>query len=281
MSGLLAVGKAPGAPPKIQGEVLEKLKQRLAQPEGFRSYGEIQQWLAQDGGLEVKYATLYRVVRYQLKAKLKVPRPRSLKQDPDALDRFKLKIEIMLKGMQRLADPGVRIRYLCQDETRLGLKTLVSRLITACGVKPVGPSQWKRKCFWLFGAVEPLSGFSFFYEFSHLDSVCFEQFLDLLSAELGDDIAVLQVDQASAHIAHDVVWPENIFPTFQPSHAPELNPIERFWLHLKQQLAWKNCPTLDDLRDLLKQTLDNISSETIVSLTSYDFILEALFGAAL
>ena len=229
----------------------------------------------------MKYATLYRVVRYQLKAKLKVPRPRSLKQDPDALDRFKLKIEIMLKGMQRLADPGVRIRYLCQDETRLGLKTLVSRLITACGVKPVGPSQWKRKCFWLFGAVEPLSGFSFFYEFSHLDSVCFEQFLDLLSAELGDDIAVLQVDQASAHIAHDVVWPENIFPTFQPSHAPELNPIERFWLHLKQQLAWKNCPTLDDLRDLLKQTLDNISSETIVSLTSYDFILEALFGAAL
>ncbi len=278
---LLEVGKAPGATPQIQGAALEKLKARLAQPDGFRSYGEIQQWLAQECALEVKYATVYRVVRYQLKAKLKVPRPRSLKQDPEELARFKLKIEVMLKGMQRLAQPGQRIRYLCQDETRLGLKTIVSRLITACGVKPVGPNQWKRQCFWLYGAVEPLSGFSFFYEFSHLDYTCFQRFLDLLSAELGNDMAILQVDQASAHIANDLVWPANIVLTYQPSHCPQLNPIERFWLHLKQQLAWENCPTLDALRDLLKQTLETISAETIVSLTAYDFILEALFGAAL
>lgn len=281
LSGLLRVGKAPGATPKIQGEVLEQLKARLAQPDGFRSYGEIQQWLEQECALAVKYATVYRVVRYQLKAKLKVPRPRSLKQDPEALERFKLKIEVMLKGMQRLAEPGQRIRYLSQDETRLGLKTIAARLITACGVKPVGVSQWMRHCFWLYGAVEPLSGFSFFYEFSHLDSTCFQRFLDLLSAELGNDIAVLQVDQASAHMANDVVWPENIFPTVQPSHSPELNPIERLWLHLKKALAWKNCPTLDELRDLLKQTLDHFLAEMIASLTSYDFILEALFSAAL
>jgi hypothetical protein len=76
---------------------------------------------------------------------------------------------LALKGMQRLAKPGQRIRYLFQDETRLGLKTLTGRLITALGVKPVGWSQWRRDCFWLYGAVEPLSGFSFFFEFSHLD----------------------------------------------------------------------------------------------------------------
>lgn len=186
----------------------------------------------------------------------------------------------MLKGMQRSAKPGQRIRYLCQDETRFGLKTIPGRLITARGVKPMGETQWKRDCFWLYGVVEPLSGFSFFYEFSHLDRTCFQKFLDLLALELGDDIALIQVDQATAHTANDLVWPSNIILTFQPPGSPELNPIERFWLFLKKQLAWQNCPTLEELRKLLSSKLDAIASETIASLTSYNFILEALFGAA-
>ena len=187
----------------------------------------------------------------------------------------------MLKGLQRLAQPGQRVRYLCQDETRLGLKTIPGRLITARGVKPVGETQWQRGCFWLYGAVEPLTGFSFFYEFSHLDRLCFQQFLALLSLQLGDDIAVMQVDQASAHTANALVCPSNIILTFQPSHAPELNPIERLWLFLKKQFAWVNCPTLEELRQLLASELDQLAPELIASLTSYDFILEALFGAAL
>ncbi len=74
----------------------------------------------------VKYAPVYRFVRYELKAKLKTPRPRSLKQQPENLPRFK-KIAMILKGMQPLAGAGRRIRYLCQDETRLGLKTIARR----------------------------------------------------------------------------------------------------------------------------------------------------------
>jgi transposase len=74
---LLEVKTAPVKTPRIQGTVLERLKQRLSQPEGFRSYGAIQQWLSQACEIEVPYSTVHRTVRYQLKAKLKVPRPRS------------------------------------------------------------------------------------------------------------------------------------------------------------------------------------------------------------
>lgn len=186
----------------------------------------------------------------------------------------------MLKGVQRLAKPGQRVRYLCQDETRLGLKTIPGRLITTCGVKPIGETQWKRDCFWLYGVVEPLTGFSFFYEFSHLDRTCFQAFLDLLAPQLGDDIAVIQVDQATAHTANALNCPSNIILTFQPSHSPELNPIERFWLWLKQPLAWANCADLEELRQRVASELDKISPERIASLTSYNFILEALFSAA-
>lgn len=162
----------------------------------------------------------------------------------------------------------------------MGLKTITGRLITATGVKPLGLSQWQRDNFYLYGVVEPLSGYSFFYEFSHLDGDCFQRFLELLSAEIGDDIAVIQFDQGAFHRAKALDWPENIIPIFQPPHSPELNPIERFWEFIKSQLRWKNCQTLAQLRQKLAQVLEAITPEQIASLTSYNFILEALFSAA-
>lgn len=89
LSALLAQKKAPGASPKIQGETLEKLKQQLASEEGFSSYGAIVEWLKHECGLDLKYDTVNRFVREKLKAKLKVPRPQSLKQLPGAIARFK------------------------------------------------------------------------------------------------------------------------------------------------------------------------------------------------
>ena len=75
--------------------------------------------------------------------------------------------------------------------------------------------------------------------------------------------------------------PAIFFPTFQPPHSPEFNPIERLWLQLKKAFAWTNVPTLDSLKQKLSTVLDSFSKESLASLTSYDFILEALFGAAL
>ena len=76
-------------------------------------------------------------------------------------------------------------------------------------------------------------------------------------------------------------WPENIIPIFQPPHSPELNPIQRFWEFLKTKLQWENCNTLFQLRQKVASLLAEITPEQITSLTSYDFILAALFGAAL
>jgi len=41
----LEVKHAPGQAPLVTGEALERLKQRLQDPQGFHSYGQIQQWL--------------------------------------------------------------------------------------------------------------------------------------------------------------------------------------------------------------------------------------------
>jgi transposase len=85
---LLTIRTAPGAPAKIQGEALEKLQQRLQSEEGFSSYGAIVEWLEQECNLKLKYDTVNRFVSQKLKAKLKVPRPVSARQAPDAVAGF-------------------------------------------------------------------------------------------------------------------------------------------------------------------------------------------------
>ncbi len=172
------------------------------------------------------------------------------------------------------------MRYLCQDETRLGLKSETGKVITAFGVKPVVQVQWPRDNFWLYGVVEPLSGWHFTQEYPHLDTEHVQQFMDALSEQLGDDIAVIQLDQAGAHVTSVLRWADNLIPIVQPAHSPELNPIERVWQFIKAQLKGERFATLKHLRERLAQVLEQLTAERIISLSSYDFLLEALFYAA-
>ncbi|NET34157.1 MAG: IS630 family transposase [Cyanothece sp. SIO1E1] len=173
------------------------------------------------------------------------------------------------------------LRYGSQDEMRAGLKNDSGRVITSKGVKPVAPAKWGRDNFWLYGVVEPLAGWHFCREYPHLNGEHFQSFLNDLSAALGEDVMLLQMDQAGAHQAKALDWPDNIIPVFQPSHSPELNPIERFWQHVRAQLKGAIFENLDQLRQRLKELLNTLTTEEVASLTSYDFILEALFCAAL
>lgn len=184
-------------------------------------------------------------------------------------------------ALQNLLGKGKRLRYLCQDETRVGLKSETGKVITARGVKPVAPVQWGRDNFWIYGVVEPLSGWHFEQEYDRLNSQQFQSFLDALSQSLKQDMALIQLDQAKAHQALSLKWADNLIPVFQPAHSPELNPIERLWQFLKQQIKGENFVTLAQLRTRLQHEFRTLTAERVASLTSYDFILEALFYAAL
>lgn len=183
--------------------------------------------------------------------------------------------------LQKLFGKGKRLRYLCQDETRVGLKSETGRVITNRGVKPVAAVQWQRDNYWLYGVVEPLSGWHFTAEYECLNSEQFQAFLDTLSVQLGEDVALIQLDQAKAHQALALHWHENLIPILQPAHSPQLNPIERVWQFLKAQLKGENFANLSALKARIQQLLSELMPEQVASLTSYDFILEALFYAAI
>jgi hypothetical protein len=55
--------------------VLASLEQALHRPVGFASYEALRQGVRRTHGVEVKYKTLYTIVRVRFRAKRKVPRP--------------------------------------------------------------------------------------------------------------------------------------------------------------------------------------------------------------
>jgi hypothetical protein len=63
------------------------------------------------------------------------------------------------------------VRYSSEDESRMGLHTIQRRKLTGRGIKPQVQVLWDFIYLWLYGVVEPLTGESFFYEFTHLDTV--------------------------------------------------------------------------------------------------------------
>jgi len=158
----------------------------------------------------------------------------------------------------------------------LGLQTLLGKRITLPGVKPIQAVRWLRKNFWLYGVIAPLTGESFFYEFSHLDTACFEWFLRLVSQQYPDVINVIQMDQAPAHCSTTLEIPENGILILQPPHSPELNPAERVWQDLKHDLKGEAFATLEELRAALRESLESMTPEWLASLTQYHYIVNAL-----
>lgn len=90
VAAMLEIKKSPGGVRVIPQWAETALAKRLQEPEhGFKSYGQVQQWLAEKLGVEAEYHAVYQMTRYRLKSKLKVARPQNRKQDTEQRAAFK------------------------------------------------------------------------------------------------------------------------------------------------------------------------------------------------
>lgn len=274
--------KSPGAPSgqrSLPQEVLAALSERLEDTAGFGSYVDLQTWLAKIHGVSIRYRTLHQIVRYQLKAKPKIPRRSHEKKDDSEEAAFRGELPDKLKALaeeQVHHRDGQNIRVLAQDESRLGLMPVTRRRITAKGIKPIQKVQFQFESYYLYGAVEPMTGESFFLELPWLNSVCYQAFLDELSAFHRDDFMIMLTDNASAHKAKKLIIPDNIVLLPFPAYCPELNPIERLWQYIKSKVDFALHKTLEALKQNIADILKECTDSVIASITGYSYIVEAV-----
>jgi hypothetical protein len=126
-----------------------------------------------------------------------------------------------------------------------------------------------------------INGRKFLFRISYLDTVGFQAFLKEFSKTYPDSLNILQLDNASFHLTKKLIIPDNVILLLQPSYSPDVNPIERVWQSVKDQLSWLTVETLDELRRERDAVLNSLTAKCIASLTGYDFILSALKKARL
>ncbi len=77
---------------------------------------------------------------------------------------------------------------------------------------------------------------------------------------------ILVVDGAGWHRSKQLLIPENISLCYLPPYSPELNPIERLWLYLKEKyLSFKTYDTLENILDAGQNAWQCLSSDEIKS----------------
>jgi transposase len=179
---------------------------------------------------------------------------------------------------QQVADRslGSPVKVFAQDETRLGLLPVIRRRITACGVQPVVTVTHKFDNFYLYGAVEPATGESFFLELPYLNSPTFQLWLDGFGEAFPDSYNILVLDNGAFHKAKAVQWPSNVVPLFLPPYSPELNPMERLWRDLKDKLADIVSQTIDELSDAVCSIIQSYSDALLKSLTGFAYFTQAV-----
>jgi transposase len=168
------------------------------------------------------------------------------------------------------------VRIFCQDESRVGLLPVQRRRMTVRGVKPVGPVQYQFENFYLYGAVEPTTGESFFLELPQLNTVNFQIFLDEFAHHYQASLNIVLMDNGSCHKAKALVIPDHVVCLFLPPYSPELNPIERLWQDLKARLAWVLLAQLEALERHVETIIRQYSQAAIQSLTSYPYFVHAV-----
>jgi transposase len=163
-----------------------------------------------------------------------------------------------------------------QDESRCGLLTVRRRRLTARGVQPIGMIQHVFDWFYVYGAVAPTTGESFFFELPHLNRINFQVFLDEFARAFPDSLNLLVLDKSGGHTAKQLCIPENIRLVWLPPYSPELNPIERVWRDLKDQLAWQQFTDLEAQQEYVADVLCAYDTLTLQSLTAYSYFVDAV-----
>jgi hypothetical protein len=134
--------------------------------------------------------------------------------------------------------------------------------------------QWA----YIFTTVCPASGEDFTLVLPSVNAKLMDLFLARFAATLPEQVHVAMVlDGAGWHDHRALNIPDNLTLVVQPSYSPELNPVERVWLYLRERFL--SLRVLDDTEAIIDaccQAWNALTAEPdrIRSLCSYPWIMK-------
>lgn len=250
--GLAAIWERnPGGRPEgwrkgVGAKVMEEFKEKLAAHE-FATLQDACRWLWESHGLRISYSRVWYWAK-KLGGVLRVPRPSHSRKDPAAAEAFRRDLEDKLEslGLAR----GTRAKVWVMDEARFGLHTMVRKLWSLRGVRPVVGCQIKYEWDYLYGALEVTAGEAHFCQIGGVGLDWDRRYLEDLAASDPGAVHIVIRDQAGFHLRdEDPRLPAKVRIVDLPPYSPELNPCEQLWDQIKDRLGNRIYGTIEELRD--------------------------------
>ena len=252
-----------GRPSQLTPIAERELKKKLAKG-SFRRTDDARDWLRKRFGIEAKYDTARKWLG-KLGARLKVVRPRH----PNSCDlkrfcfRTQLARQMLTALKEREIERGNRpIRIWVSDEARFGLQPCLKRAWVTRGVKAYKSSHCRYDWQYIWGALQVGGGGSEFLYTNGANGDVSAAFLKQISDRDPYAIHIMIWDGASFHPSNlDPRIPENVVVLRQPPYSPELNPVEKLWDMLRDELCNRRWGSLNDLLAAAARWLKSFWSE--------------------
>ena len=167
------------------------------------------------------------------------------------------------------------VRLMFQDEAGFGRINKPKYCWCFSGNRPSVPCHHIREYRYAYGAVEPLTGESFFLIMPYCNTECMNVFLMELSKTYPEDRILLVCDGAGWHRAKVLKVPDNIRLIFLPPATPEMNPIEQVWTEIRKR-GFRNeiFQTLERVIARLCDTICSLTNDIICSITGRKWIVQ-------
>jgi putative transposase len=146
-------------------------------------------------------------------------------------------------------------------------------------VRPPGPADKRFASLYLFAACRPGTDQAFALALPEATTAAMSLFLAGFAGQLEPGTrAVLILDRAGWHVARRLVVPENVTLLPLPAYSPELNPVERVWLYLRERfLSHRVLDGYEAVLDAACRAWNALAAEPgrLASLTAYPYLLRS------
>ena len=128
--------------------------------------------------------------------------------------------------------------------------------------------------FYIYSAVNPFEGNDFTLKMPNVNTGCMNIFLAEISKELGENSAQIVMDGVGWHKARELRIPPNITIIYLPPYCPELNPVERLWLYLKQNTIKNRIyGTIEELENSICAFINNFQKDAIKQICNLNYVV--------
>ena len=134
------------------------------------------------------------------------------------------------------AHPDKQVALWFMDEGRIGQEGRTTHRWWVRGERPPGLADRRFESAYIFAAVRPATGDDFALVLPRVSAKAMSTFLAEFARTVPDDMHVVMVlDGAGWHDERALKVPECVTLVRLPPYRPELNPVERVWLYLRER----------------------------------------------